>query len=425
MTYKHAFTLTSQIYFCAAPVRLDSYNRCQFACVYCFSRERSIKNAAKGVREASSTAVGRRLDRVASGKVASALDEFLARRVPIQLGGLQDPFSPMEGRREVTLRLLDTLRDHDFPTLISTKGDLVASDRYLAKLGGMNILVRLSAAGVREDARSKIDVRCGSLNDVLLRGARLAEAGIPVSLRIQPIIPGHEEVALEMIERAASAGFRHVSLEFLKIPHESFDAVITSLSRALKTDFLAELEKLGVGRLGPDYTIGTPWKLAFLGRARQLARQVGVAVGAGDTELIHLSDGGGCCNGSDLFLRDSKAFVTNLSGVASAAGRTKEIKFSDILVGWSPERPVTTYLMTDSRTKDRSGRYSDWQSLLAHRWNGGKGPYSPQLFSGVTWGGRYDTEGFKIYDLDDPLNRVATNGSPSLASPPPLTASTL
>lgn len=405
--YKHAFTLTSQIYFCASPIRLDSYNRCQFACVYCFSRERSIKNAARGVREASPAAIEKRFGRVAQGKVASALDEFIGRRVPVQLGGMQDPFSPMEAKSQVTARLLDTLRDYDYPTLISTKGELVASRPYLDRLTRMNVLVRLSAAGVCESARSSVDVRCGSLTEVKDRIQRLAGENIPVSLRIQPVIPGHEQAALDMIGEASIAGARHVSVEFLKMPLESYDTLVTSLSRSTNSDFGETLKRIGTARVGPDYTLATPWKLDFLKRARRVGHAAGIAIGAGDTELIHLSDGGGCCNGSSLFLRNSNPFLANLSGVVSRERQRTEIRFGSVLGDWAPERPVTTYLMTDSRTRDMSGRFSNWHSLLAHRWNGGKGPYSPAFFEGVTWTGQTDSDGLKIYRFDDPLGAEA------------------
>src|SRR5437899_9617132 len=120
-TYKHFATVSSQVYFCACPIRLDSFNRCQFGCTYCFSRNRSLDASTPGWRSANPVAFKSRLDRISDGTIGSAFDEFLGARVPIQLGGVQDPFSRMELRLRITEKLLQTLRACDYPTIISTK----------------------------------------------------------------------------------------------------------------------------------------------------------------------------------------------------------------------------------------------------------------------------------------------------------------
>src|SRR5262249_43573645 len=116
-SYKHAVSLSGQVFFCAAPIRIDAYDTCQFGCIYCFSRKRSRLWASHGIHEANPLALRKRLDRVAAGVCASALDEFLKVRVPVQLGGLQDPFTPRESIRKISFKLLEVLRDEDYPTL--------------------------------------------------------------------------------------------------------------------------------------------------------------------------------------------------------------------------------------------------------------------------------------------------------------------
>src|SRR5262245_47750316 len=156
----HAASVTGQVHFCAAPIRLDAYDGCQFGCVYCFSRKRAKVWAGKGVHQASAQAFSQRLNRVAQGVYASALDEFLAARVPIQLGGLHDPFTLRARSLVVTGELLGVLRAARYPTLISTKGDLVVEPKYVSLLKEMTVAVRFSAAGVSESFRAGIDRRC-------------------------------------------------------------------------------------------------------------------------------------------------------------------------------------------------------------------------------------------------------------------------
>ena len=172
-TYKHALSVTGQIFFCSAPIRLDPYDTCQFGCGYCFSRNRARAWALKGVHQANPAAFRLRLERVARGEIRSAVDEFLARRVPLQLGGLQDPFTPIEREFGVTKDLLGILRDFNYPTLISTKGSLPTSEPYLSLLGQMNVVVRLSAAGIPEPLRKIVEPRTDGFAATIATLARL------------------------------------------------------------------------------------------------------------------------------------------------------------------------------------------------------------------------------------------------------------
>src|SRR5262249_11892396 len=70
--------------------------------------------------------------------------ELLARRIPIHLGGMSDPFSPLEHKTGTTLALLKLLRDHGYPTIVSTKGLIAAERPYLDILGADNFVIQYS-----------------------------------------------------------------------------------------------------------------------------------------------------------------------------------------------------------------------------------------------------------------------------------------
>jgi DNA repair photolyase len=401
--YKHFVTISSQLYFCSSPIRLDSYNRCQFGCVYCFSRKRAQDTSEVALKQANPFAFAKRLERVQSGVIKSALDEFLAAKVPIQLGGLQDPFSPLDVKKGVTLELLKILRDHDYPTLISTKGNLFLRDEYWDVLCDMDVYIRLSAAAVPEDKRKKVDAGADGFTRTCNKIRVLSESGFAVSLRIQPVFPGFEDAALRMTKRAAEAGVRHVSFEHLKLGTEGLEQQCKTISNILGCDIWQSLKSRGMKRVGRDYTLRTAAKLDFLVEAKELCRSLGIRFGAGDTEFIHLSDGTGCCNGSAYFFKSATQFRANFVGVLSNKGKGREIRFGELANAWHPTMSVHSYLTTDSRGRDKTGRFNSWMSLLAHRWNGGKGPYSPEFFYGVTWEGEYDDMGFKVYKIKDKI----------------------
>ena len=234
----------------------------------------------------------------------------------------------------------------------------------------MNVSVRFSAAAITECARPAIEPGCNSFAQTLICAERLVGAGIPVTLRIQPIIPGFEGEALRMMHEAASAGVQHISLEYLKLPLDSLSRVASKILSATGIDVLSVMSAQGMLRVGPDFTLATLPKLRFLSKAQALARRLGLTIGAGDTELIHLSDGDGCCNGASMMLRKANIFTGNFTGLLKGAGNGQKIIFADFMGHWTPSTPINPYLMTDSRTRREDAGLSDWQNLMAHRWNG-------------------------------------------------------
>jgi hypothetical protein len=168
-------------------------------------------------------------------------------------------------------------------------------------------------------------------------------------------------------------------------------------------DILGLMRSKGLRSVGWDYMLTSDAKVGFVRKAKALCREVGVHFGAGDTDFIPWSDGNGCCACSGFFLSSAHQFRANFVGAIkhSLVTDTYQVLFDTIKEYWSPRRAVSTYLSSRSRTQDPSGRFSDWISLMARRWNGTSGPYSPAFFTGVNWEGEYDRSGFKIYDASE------------------------
>lgn len=409
LSYKHAASVTGQVFFCAAPIRLDAYDGCQFGCVYCFSRKRARQWNTSGIHAASTDAFQKRLARVKAGDLASALDEFLAHRVPVQLGGLHDPFTARERDLGITHGLLTILRDYRQPTLISTKGDILLEDAYIGLLKEMDVAVRFSAAALPEAFRSSVDRRTDSYAITLKKIERLSRLGIPTGLRLQPVLPGFEADALRMTRQAARAGVQQVSFEYLKLSKETLATTVRQIRDATGVDMFQRMKEMGRTALGWDYTLTPDAKRAFVREARKTCRTLGIRFGAGDTEFIPWSDGDGCCGSSSDFVGRSRQFKSNFVGAIKAGLTTKRggVAFRHIEKTWSPERPVSTYLQVSSRNAAQDGERSDWVALMAKRWNGDSGPYSPAYFDGVIWNGQRDENGMRIYDAKALLAELA------------------
>jgi DNA repair photolyase len=102
-------------------LRLDSYNSCQFGCTYCFASTRQGFGRNSSLKISNPQALRDRIERVVSGKISSALDEFIENRIPFQLGGMSDPFTKIESNKNVSFEYLKILKEYDYPVIISTK----------------------------------------------------------------------------------------------------------------------------------------------------------------------------------------------------------------------------------------------------------------------------------------------------------------
>ena len=221
----------------------------------------------------------------------------------------------------------------------------------------MNVLVRISAAGVEEKFRPKLEIGCPNLEGILATIKNLSQAGIPVSFRIQPVIPGHENAALILAEKVAKVGVNHVSFEFLKIGTEEKET-LARISTATETDVWQLMLDRGIKRLGRDYTLTSEAKAEFLKKAKQICDKQKVRFGAGDTEFIHLSDGTGCCNGSGHFLSEATQFRSNFVGVLADRKKGEKIRFSDLPKEWQQN---STCIDTSPPTQEVEARTSNFR----------------------------------------------------------------
>src|SRR6266851_10324906 len=136
--YKHYIGITSQIGFCQVPLRLDAFNQCSFSCSYCFAKARGGYRGDRTIQIARAQNLEERFRRIQEGLISSAVDEFLSRKIPIQFGGMTDPFSSFEQKGGAALKLLQVLAIHKYPTLISTKSAMLSNLAYVNLLAAGN-----------------------------------------------------------------------------------------------------------------------------------------------------------------------------------------------------------------------------------------------------------------------------------------------
>jgi DNA repair photolyase len=393
--YKHYIGLTSQISFCQVPLRLDAFNQCNFSCSYCFAKSRGGNRGSKKLQVTRTENLKDRFERIESGTIQSAVDEFIDRRIPIQFGGMTDPFSPLEKRSRTSLGILTLLASRNYPTLISTKSTIPSETSYAEALQSGNFLVRFSISAIPEHLRDKVEKGVPALKSTLAAIASLSARGVACSVRFQPVFPTYETLTFDLIAACKASGARHVTFEYLKLPIENLDEPICRLPTIDGRTMLTAYREAKAERQGRELVLPRAYKLSFLSEVSRFARGLGLTVGFGDNEFLPFSDGNSCCNGADLHLKNANYFDANVAGIIRNKGVGDKICFDDFSKKWMPQKSVETYLNSKNRLSTGQLKVT-WLDMLEHHWRT-ESMYAPSYFFGVSPTDQIDQHGLPIF----------------------------
>jgi len=396
-SYKYYTGLTSQVGFCATPLRLDPYNKCQYGCGYCFASTRQGHGRSRSFQVANPDSLRNRLERVHNGEIASAVDEMIARRVPFQLGGMSDPFTPIESQLSVTKSYIEILNRWNYPFIISTKSVLVAEKPYISALSDSNCYVRFSITGINPADRKLVDRGCPDVESIGKAAKELSANGVPICFRFQPIIPGHERFLTPLVSLAVESGVKHISAEFLKVPIDANKKFSQPLRKLMNDNPISYMKNLGAVRQGREYVLPLEYRASPIINLATDVRSKGLTFGFADNDLLLYSDGMACCGASDLYLRESNFFTANITYLAKSASIGSHLKFEEFLSSWMPKYAISTYLNSKARITGTHLTEPEWLEYLKEMWKGNLGIYSPNYFDGICDTGIKDDNGMPIY----------------------------
>jgi len=406
--YENPLTVTSQFPFCGLPLRLDSYRGCQFQCGFCYARNRIEKHS--GVAPARIGYLRRVFHRVFSEDLRELglVGEFLRQNVPIHFGGMSDPFQELERRFLVTHDYLTTLRDADYPTIISTRGVLVAQEPYFSLLREMKkVVVQFSLTSTLDKFRSQLEPYSPSSTSLLRAMSRLSDAGITVTCRWQPYVPGKSEKPSEFIRRIASTGARHLALEHLKVPIDANAPAWSRFEMDSGVCWRQEYKNAGATRDGREYILRGPQKLDTIRAVFRITREAKMTFGAADNEYQYLSDTQCCCAGVDQFGGFENWFKHQI-GYAIRKCEGKLITYESISNEWSPLGSVDRFLNSHTRLGKKLGTMGTVSDHIRFRWNHPNTSASPSTFASVAPTEEFTPGGFRIYRWHD---RPSLSGS--------------
>lgn len=322
---------------CSMPMSMDTYSRCSYNCLYCFSffqkshttkgyltgQPRSV-NPEKVIVLFENAAVN---NTAAANKTDVQFFKYIQDRRIMQWGGLADEFDEYERRNGVTLELLRYFDKIDYPLSFSTKAAWWTEDsRYMELFARHthNWHVKISIITADPEKARKIERGVPSPQERLAAIKRLADIGIHVTLRLRPFIIGCSEDYPTLIRAAKEAGADSVTTEFFCMESRADDrlkARYAAMSEVLGYDihqfYMENSKQQGYKRLNRAI------KAPIIHRMRELTHSLGMRFHVSDAFCRECNDACNCCGvppewgvsqtgniGNAIIIAREKGFVT-------------------------------------------------------------------------------------------------------------------
>ncbi|WP_369425654.1 SPL family radical SAM protein [Methanothrix sp.] len=251
----------SRLCTCPAKLSLNPYTGCAHGCLYCY--------ASSYIRRFSDCRPKGGINRLSSEISRLQGNEL------ISLSNSSDPYPPMERELGITRYCISAIKRRGLRLQIVTKSDIVLRDVDL--LSEMRAAVSITLTSLRLDSRLEPGAPPSSLR---LRAIRmLADSGVPVAARIDPIIPGINDSEIdELVESVADAGASYVISSTYKARQDSWRRLYFAFPEVmedLRPVYFEQGERVGGYRYLPAEI-----RHAILSRIREVCHEHKISFGS-------------------------------------------------------------------------------------------------------------------------------------------------
>jgi DNA repair photolyase len=199
---------------------INPYRGCEHGCAYCFARpSHAYLGFSPGLD--FETKLYYKPDAPDLLKVELAARSY--RPEPIALGINTDAYQPVERKLGLTRSILEVLFAARHPVSIVTKSSLIERDLdILAEMAAHDLVqIALSITTLKPELARRLEPRAAAPKRRLQTLKLLAEAGVPVSVLVAPVIPMLNDDELEKIlQQARCAGALDAGYVLLRLPLE-------------------------------------------------------------------------------------------------------------------------------------------------------------------------------------------------------------
>ncbi len=257
---------------------VNPYRGCEHGCVYCFARPtHSYMGLSAGLDFESKL--------FAKPDAARLLEQEIAKQGyqprTIAIGTNTDPYQPIEKKWRIMRDILEVLEAANHPVGIVTKSALVARDiDILSRMAQKGLAkVALSVTTLDRKLARTMEPRAATPTLRLETMQRLAQAGIPVSVMVAPVIPGLTDHEVERIlDSAYAMGAREAGYIILRLPLEVSPVFKEWLLRHYPDRYRNVLSLIRSMRDGKDYDAAWGSRMKGVGPyAWQIGRRFEIA----------------------------------------------------------------------------------------------------------------------------------------------------
>ena len=199
---------------------LNPYRGCEHGCIYCYARpSHAFLGHSPGLD--FETKLYHKAEAAKLLKRELTKPGYIVK--PIALGTNTDAWQPIERRLRTTRAVLEVLLDLKHPAMLITKSALVERDIDLLAAMAREHLVHaaISLTTLDGELARRLEPRASAPHARLETIRKLADAGIPVTVMVSPVIPALTDHELEKVMAAArEAGAASASYSVLRLPHE-------------------------------------------------------------------------------------------------------------------------------------------------------------------------------------------------------------
>jgi DNA repair photolyase len=269
----------SKLCTCPFKLTLNPYTGCEHACVYCYASSyipnffdcRPKKNLIPCLE-----------------KEAKNLKGEL-----ISISNSSDPYPSIEKKLLLTRKCLEILSKANCKVQIITKSSLVVRDADI--LRKMRAMVSFTITTIDDEISKKLEPKAPPSSERIKAVKILIRRGIPVSVRIDPIIPFLNEEQEELIKILAKVGVKHITSSTYKVKQDNwqrFSLAFPDIAEKLKELYFKKGEKIG-----RSFYLPKDFRYKLLKRIKDLAEAEGMKFGC-CREGLNLSSA--ICDGSWL-----------------------------------------------------------------------------------------------------------------------------
>jgi DNA repair photolyase len=273
---------------CTCPPKLtfNPYTGCDHTCVYCYASSYIPQFAKCRPKIGLLPRLQREAEKL-KGEIVS-------------ISNSSDPYPRLEATAGLTRRCLEILSESNCRIQIITKSNMVIRDDNL--LSKVPSTVALTITTLDEEMARLLEPHAPPPTARLKAAEDLIARGIPVSVRIDPVIPFVNDKPEKLVAALASVGVRHVTSSTYKIKPDNwrrFSAALPAVAEKMKPLYFKQGEKTGGNTLLPR-----DLRLKLMKNIRDLSIANGMQFGVCREGLAELNTK--ACDGSWLLNAESR-----------------------------------------------------------------------------------------------------------------------